>query len=318
MSTKPIPQKNMARIMKDKRAISLSPLIDEGIYVLHDENDVTVSRVIIIGPDDTPYAKGMYCFEIEFPPNYPYSPLKAKFKTNDGRTRLHPNFYSNGKVCVSVIGTWAGPGWSSCQTFASVLLTFRSLMIENPLWQEPGYNNEKSSRITSYNEVITYENLRIGILQMLTSPPTGFEGFVPIMREHYLRNYDWLVTKYSDMLNERQFDKEGNDIGTKYEGKVLTGPSIYNFSVKCQLAKLLNKMGDMVITLQSESIECNDCLTSLLAYIPSDQPITYRNLVMATKDTDNIQNQFDVLLNLLQLRGMIHQVGPGKLIKVTT
>ena len=290
--------------MKDKRAISLEPLINEGIYVLHDENDIRISRVIIIGPDDTPYAKGMYCYEIEFPPNYPYSPLKAKFCTNNGTSRLHPNFYSNGKVCVSVIGTWSGPGWTSCQTLSSVLLTFRSLMIENPLWQEPGFNGEKSERNTRYNDLINYENLRIGTIQMLENPPSGFEGFMPIMREHFLQNYDYLVNRYSPLIS-------------KFDGKTISSPGIYNFSIKFKYATLLEKLGELVINLQSENEECQSCLQSLLAQIPETGETTYKKLVISTKDTSNIQRQFDVLLNLLQLRGMVQQVGRGKLVRVS-
>lgn len=314
-----ISAKSMARIMRDKRSISMEPLISEGIYVLHDENDITISRVMMIGPEDTPYENGIYLFEMKFPENYPFSPLKAKFQTNNGSSRLHPNFYSNGKVCVSVIGTWTGPGWTSCQSLASVLVTFRSLMIENPLWQEPGFNGEKSKRNTDYNDIITYENLRIGIIQMLESPPSGFEGFLPIMREHFLQNYDWLVTKYTGMLNERSIEEEtGNDVGPKYEGNMLLSPSIYNFSVKCQLTTLLEKMGELVISFQDESEFCYEGLSELIDKIPVNTSITYKKLVLETQESESIQRQFDVLLSLLQIRGQIQRVGVGKIIRITT
>ena len=58
---------------------------------------------IIFGPSDTLYRYGAYCFEFKFPTNYPFSPPKLKYMTNDGYTRFHPNLYRNGKVCISVL-----------------------------------------------------------------------------------------------------------------------------------------------------------------------------------------------------------------------
>ena len=282
----------------------MNPLIQEGIHVVHDETDVRISRVMMIGPTDTPYEKGIYFFEIEFPENYPYSPLKAVFKTNRGKTRLHPNFYSTGKVCVSIIGTWNGPGWSACQTLSSVLVTFRSLMIENPLWQEPGFNGEESKRNSDYNQVITHENLRIGLIQMLENTPSGFESFLPIMREHFLQNYDWFINKYSKLLH--------------LTGNTLAGPSVYNFSVKCEYQGLLEKLGELALSYQTKTGGWEGEMNQLLEKIPTNDTTSYRKLIISTKECCDIQRQFDVLLTLLQMRGHIQRSGNGLLQQITT
>ena len=84
-------KKALNRITRDIRMLQLCPLVNENIYIVPDEDDITLVRAAIIGPDDTPYENGIYFYEIRFPENYPYSPPKVQFMTNDGNTRMHPN-----------------------------------------------------------------------------------------------------------------------------------------------------------------------------------------------------------------------------------
>ena len=56
--------------------------------------------------------------------------------TGGGAVRFNPNLYRNGKVCLSILGTWSGPGWSPVQSISSVLLSIQSLMNTKP------YHNE--------------------------------------------------------------------------------------------------------------------------------------------------------------------------------
>ena len=53
-------------------------------------------------------------------------------------TRFNPNFYRNGKVCLSILNTWEGEKWSSCQSIRSILITLQMTMNETPLLNEPG------------------------------------------------------------------------------------------------------------------------------------------------------------------------------------
>jgi hypothetical protein len=47
--------------------------------------------------------------------------------------------YVDGKVCLSILGTWSGPGWAPVQTLMSVLLSILSLLSAAPYHNEPGY-----------------------------------------------------------------------------------------------------------------------------------------------------------------------------------
>ncbi len=65
------------------------------------EEKVDCWTALIIGPEDTPYQRGFYIFSVEVDlAFYPHRPPKVKMlsQTSDGRTRMNPNLYTNGKV----------------------------------------------------------------------------------------------------------------------------------------------------------------------------------------------------------------------------
>lgn len=66
-------------------------------------------KSIIIGASDTPYSSGCFCFDIHFPENYPKGPPSVILTTTGhGKVRFNPNLYAEGKVCLSLLGTWRG------------------------------------------------------------------------------------------------------------------------------------------------------------------------------------------------------------------
>ena len=73
--------------------------------------------------------------------------------------------YRNGKVCLSVLNTWRGEGWTSCQTIRSVLLILVTLFHNKPLLNEPGIT-EKHRSFIPYNKIITYRNVEHSMLNL--------------------------------------------------------------------------------------------------------------------------------------------------------
>lgn len=66
-------------------------------------------RSCLTGPEDTPYAFGLFFFDALFPQDYPnIPPLLLLETTGGGRVRFNPNLYADGKVCLSLLGTWHG------------------------------------------------------------------------------------------------------------------------------------------------------------------------------------------------------------------
>lgn len=60
--------------------------------------------------------------------------------TGGGLTRFNPNLYADGKVCLSILGTWQGPGWQPGKsTLMQVLLSIQGMIfVPEPYFNEPG------------------------------------------------------------------------------------------------------------------------------------------------------------------------------------
>ena len=181
--------KSIKRIMIDCKEIINDPI--ENIYYRHDEDNVYKGYALIIGAKDTPYENGFYFFEFTFPDSYPFNPPKLKFHTYDGFTRFNPNLYINGNVCLSILNTWEGEKWSSCQSIRSILLTLSTVLNDKPLLNEPGITIHHKD-YESYNQLLEYKNVEISMLKYLEKSNLNynFRDFYPIMLKHFISNYD--------------------------------------------------------------------------------------------------------------------------------
>jgi ubiquitin-protein ligase len=179
------------RICSDMKDLNRNPLEEEGIYHYYDETNMQNCKIMIIGPQDTPYENGFYLFQFTFPPNYPFEPPAVKYCTQGNNIRFNPNLYVCGKVCLSLINTWEGPKWTSCQTIRSVLISLRGLVlgVKYPLQNEPGFETSVDNKAQGFNDVITHENYRTAVVQMMSNPPPGFDIFLPQMLDYVKRNY---------------------------------------------------------------------------------------------------------------------------------
>ena len=79
-------------------------------------------RATIIGPDGTPYAKGVFKLDIQFPADYPFKPPKIKFMTRV----YHPNIDGSGNICLDILDAQ----WSPALTTSKVLLSICSLLTD--------------------------------------------------------------------------------------------------------------------------------------------------------------------------------------------
>ena len=177
-----ISKDTITRLLKDVKCIMKNPLTENGIYYIHDDVDIMKGYALIIGPSDTPYFGGNYFFELNFPADYPHSPPKVKYCTNGNNVRFNPNLYTCGKVCVSLLNTWRGEQWTSCQSISTVLLTLCTLLCKDPLLNEPGVDKSNPD-MNSYDEIIQIANLDIAICSILQKKDgiflPFFENFFP-------------------------------------------------------------------------------------------------------------------------------------------
>ena len=141
----------------------------DGIYLSIDKKNLMKQHALIIGPKDTPYFGGFFFFEIIYPENYPTNSPKVTLLTIEKNVRFNPNLYECGKVCLSILGTWSGPSWSSVMNIRLVLQSIQSLLCSFPIQNEPGFENTKENEITSmeYNQYLIYNTYRIAIIEVL-------------------------------------------------------------------------------------------------------------------------------------------------------
>ncbi|KAG8191374.1 hypothetical protein JTE90_006118 [Oedothorax gibbosus] len=157
----------LTRIRRDIISIYQEP--PPGMFIVTDERDMTLIHALLTGLLDTPYEGGFFYLLMRCPPDYPIRPPRVKvMTTGEGRVRFNPNLYKNGKVCLSILGTWSGPCWSPAQSLSSVLISIQSLMNEKPYFNEPGFEKERNpGDAARYNQIIKHETLRVAVCDML-------------------------------------------------------------------------------------------------------------------------------------------------------
>ena len=197
-----ITKESAVRLMRDVHDIMSNPLTSDGIYYVHDDEDLLRGYAMIVGPSETPYFGGYYFFEFTYPTDYPHSPPTAKYMTNGDNIRFNPNLYVNGKVCISLLNTWRGEQWTSCQTISTVLLNLCTLLIQNPLLNEPGVSSSHPD-LKNYTRIIEFKNIEIAIMRMVTRNPSSFNDkfnvFYPFVKENFLKN----VADIEKFINEK-------------------------------------------------------------------------------------------------------------------
>ena len=69
-------------------------------------------QATLMGPDDSPYAGGVFFVDIIFPADYPFKPPKLSFTTRI----YHCNINSNGSICLDILKDQ----WSPALTISKV------------------------------------------------------------------------------------------------------------------------------------------------------------------------------------------------------
>ncbi|KAK4689375.1 ubiquitin-conjugating enzyme E2 O, partial [Tremellales sp. Uapishka_1] len=186
--TKPIIGGNKAffsRIQKEHRALASS--LPENIIVRTYEDRTDLMRCLIIGPEGTPYTDAPFVFDVYLAPTtFPSEPPLVHFHSHtNGNGRCNPNLYEEGKVCLSILGTWAGDkseSWNPSKS--SLLQVFVSIsglvLVRQPYHCEPAYaklEGTKEGKVNSrlYSEK-AYVLSRSFVRTALERPPTGLSN----------------------------------------------------------------------------------------------------------------------------------------------
>lgn len=223
----------LKRIARDvNMVVGNETLAKQGIYYFADESNMSRGTALLVGQSDTPYFGGFYFFSIQFPDDYPFSPIKIKSLTQDGATRFNPNMYKEGKVCLSILNTWHdGPQWTGVQSLESVLLVIMSDVLNAiPLQNEPAFRTcGLSPESVAYNTLVWHANVETAVLTMLLDTPAFAVEALDTMKAQYAKNRQAILERVLAAA-------------TDYDGKtgscrVFTMTRIYTFA---RLAEKLN------------------------------------------------------------------------------
>lgn len=209
--------KRSRRILNEIKEVETEKdiLSQSGIYVYYDENNINNIYALLIGTSSTPYENGFYFFKFTYPPNYPMQPPLAKYCTQGQlinptinqpySVRFNPNLYICGKVCLSMLNTWGGPGWVPTNTISNVLVAIQAIVLnQNPLTNEPGYENSPQQELTLYNNIIEYANIKIAVCEMITNTPKEFVCFKDILSDIFMKNIDFYKKFIIDKMSENK------------------------------------------------------------------------------------------------------------------
>ncbi|GFO35060.1 ubiquitin-conjugating enzyme e2 t [Plakobranchus ocellatus] len=130
------------RIKKEIEMLSCSPPAGISCSPTNDQLDLLSAQ--ILGPDGTPFEKGIFHLQIQIPERYPFDPPRVRFMT----PIYHPNIDTNGLICLDTLKLPPKGTWRPCLNISTVLMMIRILMAEpgseDPLmttiWQEYKYD----------------------------------------------------------------------------------------------------------------------------------------------------------------------------------
>lgn len=225
------------RIINEIRELekSFSILEESGIYFHYDDSNISLIYAMIIGPSETPYEKGFYFFKFTYPPSYPMQPPHAQYCTQGilrqpntnthFNVRFNPNLYTCGKVCLSMLNTWAGPGWVPTNTITNVLVAIQALVLNDfPLRNEPGFENADKKILEKYNDVIEYANIKISVINIVQNTPNDFHFFREQIVKNFKKNIDFyrnFVLIKNDSLQKAILDSPAYGMKTVAEYDLL-------------------------------------------------------------------------------------------------
>lgn len=187
LSNADLPKRSLA-IAKELAVLTTNLPVawDSSVFLRVDESRVDIIKALITGPEGTPYHNGCYCFDIFLGSSYNQTPPSVKYMTtNSGKFRFNPNLYADGKVCLSLLGTWTGPGWiAGKSTLLQVLISIQSMILcDEPYLNEPGWAGQSGTPASqAYSANVRRMVVNTAMLGQLKNPP---EPFADVIRTHF-------------------------------------------------------------------------------------------------------------------------------------
>ncbi|KAH9943144.1 uncharacterized protein BXZ73DRAFT_40439 [Epithele typhae] len=255
------PSRNfMARLTKEYKALQSS--LPDSILVRAYEDRSDLLRSLIIGPENTPYENAPFVIDWMLDSNFPQTPPVAHFLSwTNGNGRVNPNLYEEGKVCLSILGTWAGDkseSWSAARS--SLLQAFVSIqglvLVKEPWFCEPAYEKLRGTEDGIVNSRLYSEKAYVlsrGFVRRALEVPLG-------SLEEELRWFYYTNGKLTKVLEDARAlikkSQEGKEEPTEAD-RELAVPRL---------------SGGGIITLERTLVKLQALLDAHSAGVPSEKP----------------------------------------------
>ena len=195
----PIDPKNFIKVVGKEMKLLKSSL-PKGIHVKAYEDRMDLFSILIKGPESTPYEDGLFLFDLQLSEDYPNTPPVVHYHSYCS-DRLNPNLYEDGKVCVSLLGTWSGKGtetWNpTSSNLLQVLVSIQGLiLVGEPYYNEAGYERHRGTQqglenSRMYNEMVVLKLFQ-SMTRLVQNPSDVFKDEIV---EHFKAHADRLMTR---------------------------------------------------------------------------------------------------------------------------
>lgn len=187
------------RILKDLHLLQTNQeeLNSRGIYFYFDDSNIFNPSFLIIPKHKqdldfpqltSPYTNGFFLFKLTIPEDFPLSPPRIDFHPQQSVCRLHPNYYEQGKVCLSVINTWSRDDWAPTTSLMAISNILEERLNERAICFEPGCEQSSISRMQAFNEGVRFGVYHTAILPIIKSKNQNYAPFHDVIQSHWQTN----------------------------------------------------------------------------------------------------------------------------------
>lgn len=184
------------RIVKDIQLLenNKDELHNRGIYWHVDEKNMHNIWFLVIPKHKqdnelvSPYTGGFFVFKLSIPDEFPIEPPKIEFYPQQSMCRLHPNYYQNGKICLSVVNSWGEPDWTPSMSLMSLANILEERLNEQSMRFEPGFEKLDRSKIKDSNMCIEYAVLYVAVLDVLLGKYKEYDVFKDVIHAYWMQN----------------------------------------------------------------------------------------------------------------------------------
>nr|XP_050028542.1 ubiquitin-conjugating enzyme E2 Z-like [Dermacentor andersoni] len=205
-------QQCLERVKRDLAEFHADPA--PGVFMAPDEKDMTTVHAVVVGAAGTSYEGGFFHLLIKCTNQYPMSPPLVRFMTTDGgRVTFNPHISYGGHICLSLLGTMAGPPWTPAHSLSSVAVSIQSMLDDSVGNVDGGLDALEHIMFGFWNpgnaKAMRYQTLRVAVCNTIESCLADNCPFPPSLRDQLLVSFTENYGKYEEVAKAELAGNQG-------------------------------------------------------------------------------------------------------------